>query len=68
MEIDLINLEEKIKKAINNNRLKLITGERNWYNYFLSIQELVWIKNNHDGYIIDIYNKEQDCHLLRIKI
>ena len=31
-------IEKKIKKAVDCKRLKLVEGNRNWYNYFLSIQ------------------------------
>ncbi|MEA2029398.1 MAG: hypothetical protein U9N49_10540 [Campylobacterota bacterium] len=61
-------LEQKIHKAIDNNRLKLIEGEKFWYSYFLSIQELVWARNNHDGYLIDVYDKKDNLHLLRMTI
>jgi len=61
-----MDLEEKIHKAINGNRLKLVEGEKYWYNYFLSIQELVWIRNHHDGYLIDIFDKDKTTHLLRM--
>jgi len=62
----MMDLEEKIHKAINGNRLKLVEGEKYWYNYFLSIQELVWIRNHHDGYLIDIFDKDKTTHLLRM--
>ncbi len=61
-------IEEKIKKAIENKRLKLIEGEKNWYNYFLLIQELIWYRNNHDGYLVDVYDKQYGNHLARITI
>lgn len=62
----MIELEQKIHKAIDNNKLKLVEGEKYWYNYFLSIQELVWVRNNHDGYLIDIFDKDKTTHLLRM--
>ena len=61
-------IEKKIKKAVDCKRLKLVEGNRNWYNYFLSIQELVWYRNNHDGYVIDVYNKQCSKHLTRLII
>lgn len=54
----MINIRQKILNSINNNRLKLIEWKRNWYNYIISIQELVWSRNFYDWYKIDIYNKE----------
>lgn len=60
--------ETKILEAIQNNRLnpsKL--GERNWYNYFIRITELVWSKNLYDGYLIEVYSKDEN-HLCTIKI
>lgn len=64
------SIENKILKAISNNKLSLNnTGERNWYNYFIVITELVWARNNHDGYQIEVYS---DCskreHLNTVKI
>ncbi len=61
-------LENKIKNAIENKRLKLIEGKKNWYSYFLLIQELIWSRNNHDGYLIDVYDKQYGNHLSRIMI
>ena len=50
----MINLKEKIFKAVENNRLKLIEWKRKWYNYIISIQELSFGRNNKDGFIIDV--------------
>ena len=61
-------LEQKIKNAIRNRRLKLIEGKKGWYSYHLLIQKLVWVRNNDDGYIIDVYNQEYTTHLIRVKI
>ncbi len=66
--MNIIKLEQKIKKAIDNKRLKLLNGNKYWYGYFLSIQELVWVRNNHDGYLIDVYDEEYGSHLLRFQI
>jgi hypothetical protein len=41
-------------KKFNPNKL----GERKWYNYFLSIDKLVWARNFVDGYLIHIYSDE----------
>lgn len=51
------NIETKVKQAILTNKLNpTILGERNWYNYYINVMELVWSRNNHDGYKIDIYS------------
>lgn len=66
----MISLEDKILKAINTNKLNLeILGERNWYNYFIRVTELVWTRNNYDGYLIEVYtdNSKRD-HLATVKI
>ena len=52
-------LETKILKAIKTNKLNPeILGERKWYNYFISVNELVWTRNLWNGYSIDIYSNE----------
>lgn len=61
-------IEKKIHRAIENKRLKLIEGKKHWYNNCLLIQKLVWSRNNYDGYLIDVYNKDYTKHLKRIKI
>lgn len=65
-----MTIESKIKQAIQGKKLKpTILGEINWCNYFISVTELVWAKNNHDGYQIDVYSdilKTQ--HLVSFKI
>lgn len=66
----MISLEDKILKAINTNKLNPeILGERNWYNYFIRVTELVWTRNNYDGYLIEVYtdNSKRD-HLATVKI
>ena len=63
MEYDKYNIKEKRIKAIDNNRLKLIEGEQNWYNYVLSITELIWARNLYDGYQIHIYTKNKEEYL-----
>lgn len=60
-------IKQKILKAIENNRLKLIEWKRNWYNYIVSIQKLVWSRNLFDWYQIDVYDREWN-YLERIKI
>jgi hypothetical protein len=58
----------EILKAVQTNRLNPeILGERKWYNYFLRITELVWSRNLYDGYLIEVYSKEEN-HLCTIKI
>jgi hypothetical protein len=52
----MISIELKIKRAIETNKLNPeILGERNWYNYFIYVIELVWSRNNYDGYQIEVY-------------
>lgn len=66
----MISLEDKILKAINTNKLNPeILGERNWYNYFIRVTELVWTRNNYNGYLIEVYtdNSKRD-HLATVKI
>ena len=60
------NLEQKVINAIDNWSLKLIEWKRNWYNYIISIQKLVWARNLMDWYFIDIYDKNWN-YLDRIK-
>ena len=62
------NIQEKILKAIDNNKLKLNPWQRIWYNYFISIQELSFSRNNRDWYIIDVYDKQYWKQLSRINI
>lgn len=51
--------ENKILKALKTNKLNPNkTGERKWYNYFISVDELVWTRNFIDGYLIHIYSDE----------
>lgn len=50
-------LQEKFIKAIDNGRIKLEPWKRDWYNYIIDIQELVWWRNLIDGYNIYIYDK-----------
>ena len=64
-----MKIEEKIITAIDNNKLKLQNGERNWYQYYISIKELVWARNNHDGFVIDVYSDEyKNSHLATVLI
>lgn len=52
-------LELKIRRAIETKKFNIeILGERNWYNYFIRVSELVWVRNNYDGYQIEVYS---DC-------
>ena len=62
-------IEEKIKRAIKTNKLNLkILGERYWYGYFIDVTELVWARNLHDGYQIEVYTKKHGSHLTTILI
>ncbi|MDX9743493.1 MAG: hypothetical protein RBT59_06710 [Arcobacteraceae bacterium] len=61
-------LEQRIKNAVKDRRLKLIEGKKDWYGYRLLIQKLVWVRNNDDGYLIDVYNQEYTTHFIRVKI
>lgn len=58
-------LQSKILTALKTNKLNPTkTGERNWYNYFISVNELVWARNFVDGYLIDVYSdKYKSEHL-----
>lgn len=66
----MISLETKILKAIKSNKLNPeILGERNWYNYFIRVTELVWTRNNYDGYQIEIYSDNTKTrHLTTLKV
>lgn len=60
----MTKIEIKIKRAIETNKLNPeILGERNWYNYFIRVTELIWLKNNYDGYKIEVYNEKHGDHL-----
>lgn len=50
-------IHTKILKASKNNKLNPTkTGERKWFDYFISVDELVWKRNFIDGYLIHIYS------------
>ena len=52
----MTKLQTKILNSLKTNKLNLNKlGERNWYNYFISVDELVWAQNFIDGYLIAIY-------------
>ena len=52
-------LQTKILTALKTNKLNPTKlGERKWYKYFISINELVWARNFVDGYSIDIYSDD----------
>ena len=52
----MISVENKILKALKTNKLNPeILGERIWFNYFIRVTELVWARNNYDGYQIDVF-------------
>jgi len=63
-------IETKIKKALETNKLNPeILGERNWYNYYISVIELVWARNLYDGYLINVYcDKNKSEHLCSVHI
>jgi len=63
------NIKYKVISAVENNKLKLKNGDRNWYQYYISVRELTWARNNHDGFIIDIYsNEDKSTHLTTVLI
>ena len=65
----MISIETKIRQAIDTKKLNPeILGERNWYNYFIRITELVWRSHNYDGYKIEVYNEKYGKHLSTIVI
>jgi hypothetical protein len=66
----MTKIEAKIKRAIESNKLNPeILGERNWYNYFIKVSELIWLRNNYDGYLIEIYSDYTKIeHLATVKI
>jgi len=62
-------IEKKIKHSVETNKLNLeILGERFWYGYFIRITELVWARNFHDGYQIEVYTRKYGEHLASITI
>lgn len=63
------NLESQMLKSIETKRLNPeILGERKWCNYFIRITELVWSRNFHDGYLIEVYTCKHGNHLASITI
>lgn len=66
----MISIEDKILQALKTKKLNLNKlGERNCYNYFIRVTELLWTRNNHDGYLIEIYNDDSKKeHLGSLKI
>ena len=53
----MTNLQIKILNALKTNKLNPTKlGERKWYNYFISVDELIWARNFVDGYLIQIYS------------
>ena len=62
-------IEEKIKRAVETNKLNPeILGERCWYGYFIRTIELVWARNFHDGYQIEVYTEKYGDHLATVTI
>ena len=66
----MISVENKILKALKTNKLNPeILGERIWFNYFIRVTELVWARNNYDGYQIDVFTDNSNReHLVTVKI
>ena len=63
------SLEEKIKRAIETNKLNPeILGKRFWYGYFIRTTELIWARNFYDGYQIEVYTEKYGEHLATITI
>ncbi|MFY8187823.1 MAG: hypothetical protein ACOVLC_07670 [Flavobacterium sp.] len=63
----MTNIETKILKVLKTNKLNpQILGERNWYNYFIRVTELVWRSNIYDGYKIEVYNEKYGIYLITI--
>ena len=55
----MIKLQTKILNALKTNKLNPTKlGERKWYKYFISINELVWARNFVDCYLIHIYSDD----------
>ena len=63
-----MDIKQYIEKAVKNNRLKLESGQRNWRKYFISITELVWGRNQVDGYKIEVYDEQYRRHLASVLI
>lgn len=54
-----MNIEAKIQRAVSNGKLNpMILGCRKWYSYIIQIEELVWVRNFHDGYKIHVYEND----------
>ena len=52
-------IKDKILNSIKTKKLNLkILGERKWYDYLISVDELVWARNFIDGYLIHIYSDQ----------
>ena len=65
----MTTIETKINNAISTNKLNLqILGERKWYSYFIRTTELIWSRNLHDGYLIEVYDEQYGNHLASIKV
>lgn len=66
----IISVEDKIRKSIETNKLNpQILGERNWYNLFIQVDELVWSRNLRDGYQIHVYSdKDKTRHLATVVV
>lgn len=65
-ENQIINRLTKIARAIDNGRLSLHGGYKNWHEYYLNMTKLVWGRNLVDGY--SVFIQLDDFHLGTIKI
>lgn len=55
-----LTLKQKVFNSINNWRLKPKEWTKKWYNYNLSIQNLIWARNLFDWFIIDVFDLENN--------
>lgn len=63
-------IESKIFQALKSNKLNpKILGSRSWYSYYITTTELIWARNNHDGYQIEVYSDfSKREHLVTLKV
>ena len=67
MNYSKLNYQIYFEKAIENNQLKLIEGERQWRKFILNITKLVLARNFFDGYLIHVYDLDYE-HVCSLKI
>ena len=59
LKLIMTKLQTKILNSLKTNKLNMSKlGERNWYKYFIAVDELVWARNFHDGYLVHIYSDQ----------